>query len=95
MRVVFRIRRQADGEIILTLIGRMSAEDLPELDAAIASEGNSFRLALDLKDLTLVDREVVHHLGEHERHKITLKNCPGYIRLWIDDERKRRPKRKK
>ena len=92
---MFRIRRQADGEIILTLIGRMSAEDLPELDSVIASERNSFRLALDLKDLTLVDREVVHHLGYLEQHKIALKNCPGYIRHWIDDERKRWSGRKR
>lgn len=92
---MFRIRRQAEGEVILTLIGRMSGEDLPELDSAITSERGSFRLVLDLKDLTLVDRLVVRHLGEYERHEITLKNCPGYIRLWIDDERKRKPKRKK
>jgi hypothetical protein len=91
---VFRIRREAEGEIILTLIGRMSGEDLPELDSAISSEGRRFPLVLDLKDLTLVDRDVVHHLGKYEQHKITLKNCPGYIRHWINDERKRRTRRK-
>jgi anti-anti-sigma regulatory factor len=92
---VFRIRREAEGEVILTLIGRMSAEDLPELDSAIALERSTFRLVLDLRDLTLVDREVVHQLANFEKHKIRLKNCPGYIRLWIDDERQRKSKRKK
>jgi hypothetical protein len=86
---VFRIRREADGEVVLTLVGRMSGEDLPELDSAICSEPNAIRIVLDLKDLTLVDREVVLHLGRHEQQKITLKNCPSYIRMWIDDERRR------
>jgi hypothetical protein len=92
---VFRIRREAEGKVILTLIGRMSVEDLPELDLAITSERGRLPLVLDLKDLTLVDRDVVHHLGKCERHKVTLKNCPGYIRHWINDERKRKTRRKK
>jgi hypothetical protein len=73
----------------------MSDENLPELKSLIASERNVSRIVLDLKDITLVDREVVHFLGKCETDKIGLKNCPAYIRDWIDGNRKRKPRRKK
>jgi hypothetical protein len=73
----------------------MSVENLPELKSLIASERNISRIVLDLKDVTLVDREVIHFFGQRETDKITLKNCPAYIRDWIDGNRKRKPRRKK
>jgi len=73
----------------------MSDESLPELKSLIASERNISRIVLDLKDVTLVDREVVHFLGQCETDKIKLKNCPAYVRDWIDGNRKRKPGRKK
>jgi hypothetical protein len=92
---VFKILRSANGDVVLTLIGRMSGENLAELKASIASERKIFRIMLDLKDVTLVDREAVHFLGQCETNKIILKNCPAYIRDWIDGSRKRKPGRKK
>jgi hypothetical protein len=73
----------------------MSVENLPELKSLIASERDISRIVLDLKDVTLVDREVVHFLGECEAGHITLKNCPAYVRDWIEGSRKRKPRRKK
>ena len=92
---MFRILRSANGEVVLTLIGRISDENLPELESLIASEREISRVVLDLKDVTLVGREVVHFLGECETDKIGLKNCPAYIRDWIEGSRKRKPRRKK
>lgn len=91
---MFRILRSANGEVVLTLIGRISEENLPELESLIASEGDIPQVVLDLKDVVLVDREVVHFLGQCETDKITLKNCPAYIREWIEAFRKRKIKRK-
>ena len=92
---MFRILRSSDGEVVLTLIGRMSEENLSELKSLIAPEPNISRIVLDLKDVTLVDREVVHFLGQCETDRITLKNCPAYVRDWIDGDRKQKPRRKK
>jgi hypothetical protein len=94
-RHVFRILRSANGGVVLTLIGRISDENLPELKSAITSERDISGIALDLTDVTLVDREVVRFLGQCETDKITLKNCPAYIRGWIEGTRKRKPRRKK
>jgi hypothetical protein len=73
----------------------MSDENLPELKSLIAAERNISRIVLDLKDVTLVDREVVEFLGQCETNKVALKNCPAYIRDWIDGNRKRKLRRKK
>jgi hypothetical protein len=78
-----------DKEVSDDLYGRGSRYVSRErLDAMLESE-------LDLKDVTLVNREVVHFLGRCETDKITLKNCPAYIRDWIEGIRRRKPRRKK
>jgi hypothetical protein len=43
---------------------------------------------MDLKDLTLVDREAVKFLERCEADSIKIKNCPEYIREWITRERR-------
>jgi hypothetical protein len=91
---VFRILRSGDGGVVLTLIGRISDENLPELQSLIAAEQDISQILLDLKDVTLVDREVVHFFGQCETDKIILKNCPAYIRDWIDADRKQKTRRK-
>lgn len=91
---MFRILRSGDGGVVLTLIGRISDENLPELQSLIAAEQDISQILLDLKDVTLVDREVVHFFGQCETDKITLKNCPAYIRDWIDADRKQKTRRK-
>ena len=40
-------------------------------------------LVLDLKDVVLVDRDIVRFLREHEGNGIVLRNCPPYAREWI------------
>jgi hypothetical protein len=41
-----------------------------------------------LKDLRLVDQDVVSFLRRCEANSIQLKNCPAYIREWITGERR-------
>ena len=42
--------------------------------------------ALDLKDVTLVDRATVRFLARLERRGIRIVNFPDYVRSWIDAE---------
>lgn len=85
---MFKIQRSANGEVVLTLIGRMDAENVAELETAFASESKDRQIVLDLKDLTLVDRDAVRFLERCEADSIELKNCPAYIREWIRRERR-------
>lgn len=57
--------------------------NLGELSALLAREPAGRALALDLKDLVLADRQAIRFLRECEAHGIALRNCPGYIRVWI------------
>jgi hypothetical protein len=68
---------------VFTLIGRLEAENVGELSALLASEPAGNALALDLKELVLVDRQAVRLLQACEARGIVLRNCPGYIRVWI------------
>ena len=84
---MLKIQRAANGEVLFTLSGRMSSENLAELRELFRSEAKGRRIVLDLKDLTLVDRDAVSFLERCEADSIKIKNCPAYIREWITKER--------
>jgi hypothetical protein len=65
----------------------MGAENIGDLETLVSEEANRGRIVLDLKDLTLVDQDAVSFLKRCEADNITLKNCPGYIREWMEGER--------
>lgn len=84
---MLKIQRAANGKTIFNLIGRLGMEKIADLKKLLASEPNGSHFVLDLKELTLVDRDAVVFLAECEAHDIELKNCPAYIREWIKRER--------
>jgi hypothetical protein len=92
---MFRIRRIANGELVLALAGRIGKENLPDLKSVITAEPKPAQIALDLKDLTLVDQESVEYLGQCEDNDVELRNCPTYVRDWIDLSRRQKSRRKK
>ena len=83
---MFKIQRQSSSDVILTLSGRLQADDVSELSAVLEGEASGRRVVLDLKDVVLVDRETVRFLRARERDGIALHNCPPYIREWIARE---------
>jgi anti-anti-sigma regulatory factor len=85
---MLKIQRAVNGEVVFTLSGRMDAENVVDLKTLFGSEAEGRRIVLDLKDLTLVDREAVNFLKRCEADSIKLKNCPAYIREWITRERR-------
>jgi anti-anti-sigma regulatory factor len=84
---MLKIKRAANGEVVFTLSGRMDAENVAEMKTLVESEADGSPIVLDLKDLTLVDREAVRFLESCETDSVKLKNCPAYIREWIARER--------
>jgi hypothetical protein len=83
---MMRIQRSTNGEVVFTLSGRMSAEHVDELKALLESETAASRIVLDLRDLTLVNRDAVNFLKSYEGGSIEFRNCPAYIRD-VDDAR--------
>jgi anti-anti-sigma regulatory factor len=83
---MLKITRATNGEVVFKLSGRMGAENIGELEKLVSAEASGRRIVLDLKDLRLVDQDVVSFLRRCEADSIQLKNCPPYIRKWIAGE---------
>jgi anti-anti-sigma regulatory factor len=83
---MLRIQRTANREVVLTFSGRLQADNVGELSALLEAEREGRAIVLDLKDVVLVDRDIVRFLGARERDGIVLRNCPPYIREWIARE---------
>src|SRR5258705_6353039 len=49
---MLRIQREANGEVVLRISGRLDGENLAELKKLIGSEGAGRRIILDLRELT-------------------------------------------
>ncbi len=81
---MLRIERSSNGKIIFTLSGRIEMEGVVELQRLLGLETVDHHIVLDLRDVTLVDREAVKFLARCETTGIKLKNCPAYVRDWID-----------
>ena len=86
--MTLKIESGFDGKTAtLRLSGRIEEDHL----AAIQEEVRRYhpRLAFNLGEATLVDREVVRFLAEREVEGVELIDCPRYIREWIARERSR------
>jgi hypothetical protein len=83
---MLRIQRKANGEVLLTVSGRLGTDNLSELSAALAAEPAGRMIVLDLKDVVLVDRDAVRFLRVRERAGTVLRNSPPYIRAWMERE---------
>jgi anti-anti-sigma regulatory factor len=88
---MLRIQRTTDRPItVLTVSGRLDAENVSELCESLDAIPGGAAVVLDLTDLVLADRDVVRLLREFEAsERIVLRNCPAYIRRWmaVDDIR--------
>ena len=84
---MLRIQRSENGEVVFTLSGQMENETIAELETLINAEANGRPMALNLKDLTLVNEDAVVFLERCESNGITLEHCPPYIREWINKQR--------
>ena len=86
---MLRVQRSANGHVVFRLSGRIDVKNIAELETLFRSEENGRRIVLDLKDVTLVNSDVVSFLDRCEADGITFTNCPAYIREWITRQRYR------
>jgi anti-anti-sigma regulatory factor len=84
--MTLRIDTTREGpRVVVRLIGRIRMENLEDLERHVASAGPS--VVLDLDEVTLVNVDVVHFLSDAEGRGTELRNCPPFIREWIERER--------
>ncbi|WP_353065634.1 hypothetical protein RBB77_06135 [Tunturibacter psychrotolerans] len=87
---MFKIRRSEDKDFVtFVLSGRIEEEQLSELQKLLKVElgANPTPIALDLGDVKLVDREAIKFFAVCEAHGVVIKNCPSYVREWIETGR--------
>jgi hypothetical protein len=89
MAMAFRIERLVSGEdlVVLRVSGRIHAEQVDMLRELLELE--EARVVVDLREVTLVDREAVSFLALSEAQGVVLSNCAAYLREWLDRERPR------
>jgi anti-anti-sigma regulatory factor len=85
MTLRIQISKEDEGPVF-TLTGRIQAGQISELQSLLSSELPGHDLVVDLKEVKLVDRDVVMFLAEIEAHGAKLRNCSAFIREWITRE---------
>lgn len=76
-----------DNSVVLRVSGRIHGEHVDTLRELIGREERG--VAIDLREVILVDREAVQLLAISEADGVELRNCPAYIREWVARERTR------
>ena len=80
--------RENEKSLRVRLCGQLTKEYLPELERTLAGEKTeSQAIALDLANVTFVDREAMVFLCSAKARNIAIENCPSYVIRWIQQER--------
>jgi anti-anti-sigma regulatory factor len=86
MAMTFRIDRLISEEnpIVFHVCGRVDIECLNTLKELIEAE--NAKIVLDLSEVTLAGRDAATFLAVCELKGIELRNCPPFLRGWVDKE---------
>jgi anti-anti-sigma regulatory factor len=86
--MAFRIETAARGRFtVFGLSGRIEKQALAELRRLFERQTDYRDIVLDLKDVSLIDRDVVYFLVRCEADSVKLENCTPYIREWMEREK--------
>jgi hypothetical protein len=83
---MLKIQRSMNDGVVFTLEGQIDTEHVAELERLFGLENVADHIALNLQEVTLIDRDAVKFLARCEADRIELQSCPAYIRAWIDRE---------
>jgi len=85
---MWKVQRTEDGGLVVLLVsGRIEGENLAELRKVFTAETENQNFVLDMSEVRLVDQDSIDFLSRCEANGAVLRNCPAYIREWIERER--------
>jgi hypothetical protein len=85
---MWKVQRAEDsGRVVLLVSGRIAGENLTELKKVFTAETENQDFILDMGEVRLVDQDSVEFLSCCEANGAELRNCPPYIREWIERDR--------
>ena len=84
----FRIETEARGtSTVFILSGRIDTPAIAELRRLFELQTDHRDIILDLKDVRVIDRDVIGFLAHCEADGVNLENCPPYICEWMEREK--------
>jgi len=87
--MTFRVERLVAGEmVVLRVSGRIEDAGVDTLRELLKQEEG--KVAIDLREVTLISREAIGFLALSEVNGVELRNCADYIGEWIARERRRK-----
>jgi len=86
--MTFRIETAARGRLaVFVLSGRIETQAIAELRRLFELQTDYRDIILDLKDVGVIDRDVMRFFVRCEADGVKLANCPSYIREWMEREK--------
>jgi len=86
--MTFRIEAAARGRVtVFSLSGRIDKQVIVELRRLFEFQTDYRDIVLDLKEVGVVDREVMRFFMSCEMDGVRLENCTPYIREWMEREK--------
>jgi anti-anti-sigma regulatory factor len=86
--MTFRIETAARGRsTIFILSGRIETDAIAELRRLLERRTDWRDIVLDLKDVSVVDRDAMGFLARCEADGVKLENLTPYIREWMEREK--------
>jgi len=71
----------------VNLCGRFTREYVPEVEKALFNSSTTPKiLALDLAEVTVVDRAAIMFLCAARAKNVAIQNAPLFVGLWMDQE---------
>lgn len=81
------------GPVMVEMMGNLTQEGCAALDEVLKGALEQHQLVrVDLAGIRLVDRASVEYLAGLRQSRVAVTNMPSYIRLWIEQLRRQRPR---
>jgi predicted metal-binding protein len=85
--MTFRIETAVRGKFtVFALSGQIETQAIAELRRLLELQTDCGDIVLDLKDVTVVNRDVMRFFMSCEADGMKLENCAPYIREWMERE---------
>jgi hypothetical protein len=86
--MTFRIETEARGRFaVFILSGRIEKAAIAELRRLFGPQTDYRNIVIDLREVGVVDREVMRFFMSCEADGMRLENCASYIREWMEREK--------
>jgi hypothetical protein len=86
--MAFRIETAPRGRgSVFILSGRIEGPAIAELERLFGPQADYRDIVVDLKDVSLVDREAMRFFARCEADGVRLENCTPYLREWMEREK--------